>query len=202
MRRAKVNRLGRHILLTGSSAAADPAPNPPASLYSGYVDISDRQTANLPIAVSPDLLPGLVVGDFLFIGSDYTGTLLDPYPGATGTPADINNYVVFSPVGYNVFAPIYAANPLFTTGTVNYPGTNDRDGTTLKIYQPENLSGTDGGRCLIEVLPESTTAYGTYIIRIYRIVTVPEFSGGSYVTDLYELGFTVGDALLATWAAQ
>ncbi|MES2460592.1 MAG: hypothetical protein V4671_08400, partial [Armatimonadota bacterium] len=77
-----------------------------------------------------------------------------------------------------------------------------RTGTKIKIRKPEGLSGTEGGKCLVEIDPESAGSYGTYIFRIIRITTVNANPAVAYLGDIYELGFTLDEAQTLTWGGN
>jgi hypothetical protein len=172
-------------------------------LWYGYVDLSARITQNAFLSgISPILAPGLVVGDFLIYGSDYTGTSRDPYPGVVGgAPAPFLSQLAMSPLFFQTFASIRDANPIFVTGTVQ-SGAVPRTGTKIKVHKPEGLLGAVGGKALVEISPESVSSYGTYIFRIVRITSVPTNPEQAYSGDIYELGFTINEAQVLAWGGN
>ena len=187
--RSKVNRLGRHILLTGSPAAPGGTGN---RSYSGFVDLSDRLVTGGSLAgISPQLAPGLVVGDYLVVCSDYTGTAKDPYPGADTAPVALLGNAPVTPVFYQIYSSL---RPGVTTVTATRG-----NGSAAAITAPVGLSGSDGGRAFVTVTPQTAAAFGTYIFRIVRITNVPANPAQAYSGDIYELGVTVDDAQLLAW---
>lgn len=195
MRRAKINRLGRHILLTGGPTTQDPDPPDGERSYSGYIDLSDRLQENAFLTgISPELAPGLVIGDYLIRCSDYTGDGdYDPYTGVGGFPAPVLGNMPVAPLFFQTFAAL-KSDVLTITATAI-------DGAAVILHPPEGLSGSDGGRALLEVSPQSMASWGTYIFRIIRITNVPGIPAQAYSGDVYELGVTVNDAQLLAWGA-
>ncbi len=178
---------------------------PPAKkLWYGYVDVSDRMAPDAFLAgITPQLAPGLVIGDFLVIGCDYTGTTRHPYPGYSGSPAPLADMLLgnmtMSPARFQNYTHWSQANPILITGTVN---AGPRTGTKVKVRKPEGLLGVEGGRCLVEIDPESVSSYGTYIFRIIRITSVPVNQEQAYTGDVYELGFTLDEAKVLEWGGD
>lgn len=186
-----LSKAGRHILLT-RSRPADNGNGGAARAYSGFVALSDRLVENAFLAgISPQLAPGLVVGDYLVACSDYTGTANDPYPGAGAAPVALLGNMVLTPVFFQIYAALTAAVPAVTA--------TRGDGATVTLHTPEGLSGSVGGQARVDVLPESAAGWGTSIFRIVRITSVPANPAQAYSGDIYELGVTVDDAQLLVW---
>ncbi|MES2459693.1 MAG: hypothetical protein V4671_03860 [Armatimonadota bacterium] len=187
--------MGRHILLTGSRTTDDPGGGEGRS-YSGYVDLSDRlQASAFLTGITPQVAPGLVMGDYLVICSDYTGQATnDPYTGGGVAPVTALENATMSPLFYQAYGALTASQ--FTlTATMG-------DGAAVVLSAPEDLSGSDGGWAILAVTPQSASSWGTYIFRIIRIVTVPANPAVAYSGDVYELGVTVSDAQLLIWGQQ
>ena len=185
-----VSHAGRHILLTGSRSE----PNGANRSYSGHIGLSTRlQTAAVLTGISPQLAPGLTVGDYLVVCSDYTGTTHDPYTGAGAGPVAVRGNAAMAPLFYQAFAAL-KSDVLAVTATMT-------DAATVTLHAPEGLSGADGGSAFVSVLPETTAGWGTYIFRIIRIVDVPTNPAVAYSGDIYELGVTINDARLLLWGA-
>jgi hypothetical protein len=152
--------------------------------YSGYVDVSDRLQANAFLSgISPQLAPGLAVGDYLVDCSDYTGTAKDPYTGAGASPVLQLGNTTMAPLFFQVYAALKSGTPT-VTATMS-------DSTVVALQAPEGLAGTEGGRAMVSVTPQSSASWGTYIFRLIRIVNVPANPAVAYSGDLYELGVTV-----------
>ena len=190
MLRSKVNRLGRHILLTGG-----PRTQNAVRSYSGTVPLSARlQAAAVLTGISPQLAPGLVVGDYLVVCSDYTGTSHDPYTVAGAGPVAVLGNAAMAPLFYQTFAAL-RSSVLTVTATMV-------DAAAVALQAPVGLSGAVGGVAHLSVTPTSAASWGTYIFRILRIVNVPANPAVAYSADVYELGVTVNDARLLVWGQQ
>ena len=186
-----VSRASRHILLTGNRAASGSA----SRAYSGHIDLSRRlQTAAVLTGFSPQLAPGLTVGDYLVVCSDYTGTSHDPYTGAGAAPVAVLGNAAMAPLFFQSYAAL-KSDVLTVTATM-------ADAATVTLQAPVGLSGADGGRALLFVTPETSAGWGTYIFRIIRIVDVPANPAVAYSGDVYELGVTIDDAQLLAWGQQ
>ena len=189
--KTRLTKAGHHILLTRSKPG-DNGPGGAARAYSGFVPLSNRLVENAFLGgISPQLAPGLVVGDYLVVCSDYTGTANDPYPGAGPAPVALLGNAPMTPLFFQIYAALTAAN---TTVTATRGG-----GGAVTFQPPVGLSGSVGGQARLDVLPESTAGWGTYIFRIVRITSGPANPAQAYSGDIYELGVTVDDAQLLVW---
>jgi hypothetical protein len=191
-----VSRLGRHILLTGSRAAEGPGdPGSGNRAYSGYIDLSDRLQQNAFLTgISPELAPGLVLGDYLVRCSDYTGTANDPYTGVGDFPLPVLGNMPVSPLFFQTFAAL-KSDVLTITATAT-------DHATIVLHTPEGVSGIDGGHAFLDISPQSPASWGTYVFRIIRITNVPANPAMAYSGDVYELGVTIDDAQLLEWGEE
>ena len=187
---SRVSRAGRHILLTGGRAGQNGANRS----YSGDIDLSGRlQAAAVLTGISPQLAPGLTVGDYLVVCSDYSGTSHDPYTGASAAPVAVLGNAPVAPLFFQSYAAL-KSDVLTVTATM-------ADAATVTLHAPVGLSGADGGQALLSVSPETNAAWGTFIFRIIRIVDVPANPAVAYSGDVYELGVTINDAQLLAWGA-
>lgn len=154
--------------------------------YSTTFDISDRLIKDAFITgISPQLAPGLVVGDFLVACSDYTGHAgIDPYPGPSSFPVAILGNVTMSPSFYQSYGALTSARTQLTA-------TRNSDGATIVIHTPEGQSGAEGGHALLTALPQNAGSWGLWIFRMYRITVVPANPAVAYSGDLYEMAVQV-----------